>query len=73
MDNTSSLKATYIDLFLPGLVSVICNQRPAFQPEAINDDHRSMSQDLIFDAVSNYYLKVKKLEDVYKQGDYCRS
>lgn len=53
---------------LTGLVSVICNQRPSFQPEAINDDHRSMSQDLIFDSVSNYYLKVKKLEDVYKQG-----
>lgn len=53
---------------LTGLVSVICNQRPAFQPEAINDDHRSMSQDLIFDSVSNYYLKVKKLEDVYKQA-----
>lgn len=53
---------------LTGLVSVICNQRPAFQPEAINDDHRSMSQDLIFDSVANYYLKVKKLEDMYKQG-----
>jgi hypothetical protein len=53
---------------LTGLVSVICNQRPSFQPEAINDDHRSMSQDLIFDSVANYYLKVKKLEDVYKQG-----
>lgn len=53
---------------LTGLVSVICNQRPSFQPEAINDDHRSMSQDLIFDSVANYYLKVKKLEDMYKQG-----
>lgn len=53
---------------LTGLVSVICNQRPSFQPEAINDDHRSMSQDLIFDSVSNYYLKVKKLEDMYKTG-----
>lgn len=53
---------------LTGLVSVICNQRPSFQPQAVNDDHRSMSQDLIFDSVSNYYLKVKKLEDMYKQG-----
>lgn len=53
---------------LTGLVSVICSQRPTFQPEAVNDDHRSMSQDLIFDSVSNYYLKVKKLEDCYKQG-----
>ena len=53
---------------LTGLVSVICNQRPSFQPEAVNDDHRSMSQDIIFDSVSNYYLKVKKLEDMYKQG-----
>src|SRR5258708_1900554 len=53
---------------LTGLVSVICNQRPSFQPQAINDDHRSMSQDLIFDSVSNYYLKVKKLEDMYKLG-----
>jgi hypothetical protein len=53
---------------LTGLVSVICNQRPSFQPEAINDDHKSMGQDLIFDSVANYYLKVKKLEDVYKQG-----
>src|ERR1700690_2595127 len=53
---------------LTGLVAVICNQRPSFQPEAVNDDHRSMSQDLIFNSVSDYYLKVKKLEDVYKQG-----
>lgn len=51
-----------------GLVSVIANQRPDFQPEAINDDHKSLSQDLIFDSVSNYYLKVKRMEDAYKQG-----
>jgi len=38
-----------------GLVSTIANQRPSFQPEAINDDHKSMSQDIIFDAVSNYF------------------
>lgn len=53
---------------LTGLVSVICNQRPTFQPEAINNDHRSKSQDIVFDSVSNYYLKVKKLEDYYKLG-----
>jgi hypothetical protein len=51
-----------------GLVSTIANQRPSFQPEAINDDHKSMSQDIIFDSVSNYYLKVKHLEDSYKLG-----
>lgn len=51
-----------------GLVSVIANQRPSFQPEAINSDYKSLSQDLIFDAVSNYYLKVKRMEDAYKQG-----
>lgn len=51
-----------------GLVSVIANQRPSFQPEAINDDHKSLSQDLVFDAVSNYYLKVKHMEDAYKTG-----
>ncbi len=55
---------------LTGLVAVICNQRPSFQPEAVNDDHRSMSQDIIFDSVSNYYLKVKKMEDLYKQGTF---
>jgi hypothetical protein len=49
-----------------GLVSTIANQRPSFQPEAINDDHKSMSQDIIFDSVSNYYLKVKHMEDAYK-------
>ena len=53
---------------LTGLVSVICNQRPTFQPEAVNDDHRSMSQDIIFDSVCDYYLKVKKMEDLFKQG-----
>jgi hypothetical protein len=51
-----------------GLVSTIANQRPSFQPEAINDDHKSMSQDIIFDSVSNYYLKVKHMEDAYKKG-----
>jgi hypothetical protein len=51
-----------------GLVSTIANQRPSFQPEAINDDHKSMSQDIVFDSVSNYYLKVKHLEDSYKKG-----
>lgn len=51
-----------------GLVSVIANQRPAFQPEVINSDHKSLSQDLVFDAVSNYYLKVKHMEDLYKTG-----
>lgn len=51
-----------------GLVSVLANQRPAFQPEAINSDYKSLSQDLIFDAVSNYYLKVKRMEDAYKTG-----
>lgn len=53
---------------LTGLVSVICSQRPTFQPEAVNDDHRSMSQDIVFDSVSNYYLRVKNLEDRYKEG-----
>ncbi len=51
-----------------GLVSVLANQRPAFQPEAVNSDYKSLSQDLIFDAVSNYYLKVKRMEDAYKTG-----
>lgn len=51
-----------------GLVSTIANQRPSFQPEAINDDHKSMSQDIIFDSVSNYYLKAKRMEDGYKMG-----
>lgn len=51
-----------------GLVSVIANQRPDFQPEAINDDHKSMSQDIVFNAVCNYYLKTKHLEDSYKTG-----
>jgi len=51
-----------------GLVSTIANQRPSFQPEAINDDHKSLSQDIIFDSVSNYYLKVKRMEDTYKMG-----
>lgn len=51
-----------------GLVSTIANQRPDFQPEAINDDHKSMSQDIVFNAVCNYYLKTKHLEDHYKTG-----
>lgn len=51
-----------------GLVSTIANQRPDFAPEAINDDHKSMSQDIVFDAVCNYYLKAKHLEDHYKTG-----
>lgn len=51
-----------------GLVSTIANQRPAFQPEAINDDHKSMSQNIVFDSVCNYYLKAKHLEDCYKTG-----
>lgn len=51
-----------------GLLSVIANQRPDFQPEAINDDHKSMSQDLVFDSVSDYYLKIKHMEDAYKTG-----
>jgi hypothetical protein len=51
-----------------GLISTIANQRPSFQPEAINDDHKSMSQDIIFDSVSNYYLKVKHMEDAYKMA-----
>lgn len=55
---------------LTGLVSVICNQRPTFQPEAVNNDHRSMSQDIVFDSVAQYYLKVKNLEDRYKEGTF---
>lgn len=51
-----------------GLVSVLANQRPSFQPEAINSDYKSLSQDLVFDAVSNYYLKIKHMEDAYKTG-----
>src|SRR4029077_10928413 len=51
-----------------GLVSTIANQRPSFQPEAINTDHKSMAQDIVFDSVSNYYLKIKHLEDSYKKG-----
>lgn len=53
---------------LTGLVSVIANQRPSFQPQAINSDYKSLSQDLVFDAVSDYYLKVKRMEDAYKNG-----
>lgn len=51
-----------------GLVSTIANQRPDFQPEAINSDHKSMSQDIVFNSVCNYYLKAKHLEDHYKTG-----
>lgn len=51
-----------------GLVSTIANQRPSFQPEAINDDHKSMSQNIVFDSVCNYYLKAKHMEDCYKTG-----
>lgn len=51
-----------------GLISTIANQRPDFEPEAINSDHKSMSQDIVFESVSNYYLKIKHMEDAYKTG-----
>lgn len=51
-----------------GLVSTIANQRPSFQPEAVNDDHKSLSQNIVFDSVCNYYLKAKHMEDCYKTG-----
>ena len=68
MDNTNLSNRTSIVPSLLDLVSTIANQRPSFQPEAINDDHKSMSQDIIFDSVSNYYLKVKHMEDAYKMA-----
>lgn len=62
------IEANIYRSIVTGLISVIANQRPAFQPEAINSDYKSLSQDIIFEAVSNYYLKVKRMEDAYKTG-----
>src|ERR1700733_13443225 len=49
-----------------GLVSVICNQRPSFEPQVINDDSKSLSQNEVASSVLDYYLKTGKLEDRYR-------
>lgn len=51
-----------------GLISVICNQRPSFEPQVINDDSKSLAQDEIANSVLDYYLKVGRLEDQYKRA-----
>lgn len=53
---------------LQGLVSIICQQNPAFEPISINSDVKSMSQDLVAKSVLDYYMREQRLAHVYKTG-----
>lgn len=53
---------------IQGLVSVVCQQNPAFEPVSINSDTKSMSQDLIASSVLDYYMRVAALPDRFKNG-----
>ena len=51
---------------IQGLVSVVCQQNPAFEPISINSDTKSMSQDLIAKSVLDYYMRSAQLADKFK-------
>ena len=62
------LQSNIFRSIVTGLISVICNQRPAFEPQVINDDAKSLAQDEIATSVLDYFLKVGRLEDQYKKA-----
>lgn len=43
--------------------------RPAFQPKAVNTDHKSQAQTLLADSVLEYYMRDKRLERYLTQTD----
>ncbi len=51
---------------IQGLVSVVCQQNPAYEPISINSDTKSMSQDLIAKSVLDYYMRTAQLPDMFK-------
>jgi hypothetical protein len=62
------LQSNIFRSIVTGLISVICNQRPSFEPQVINDDSKSLAQDEIAKSILDYYLKVGRLEDCYKKA-----
>ena len=62
------LQSNIFRSIVTGLISVICNQRPSFEPQVINDDTMSLAQDEIANSVLDYYLKVGRLEDQYRRA-----
>ena len=62
------LQSNIFRSIVTGLISVICNQRPSFEPQVINDDSKSLAQDQVAKSVLDYYLKVGRMEDCYKKA-----
>lgn len=60
------LGANHYASLIQGLVSVVCQQNPAFEPISINSDTKSMSQTLIAKSVLDYYMRVGKMPELYK-------
>ena len=49
-------------------LSLITSERPAYDVVPINTDYDSMASAIVGDEVLEYYLRVKKLEDVLKDA-----
>lgn len=60
------LGANHYASLIQGLVSVVCQQNPAFEPISINSDTKSMSQTLVAKSVLDYYMRVKKMPELFK-------
>ena len=62
------LGANHFASLIQGLVSVVCQQNPAFEPISINSDTKSMSQTLIAKSVLDYYMRVAKMPELFKDA-----
>ena len=60
------LGANHYASLIQGLVSVVCQQNPAFEPVSINSDTKSMSQTLVAKSVLDYYMRVCQMPELFK-------
>lgn len=60
------LGVNHYSSLIQGLVSIVCQQNPAFEPISINSDTKSMSQTLIAKSVLDYYMRLVQLADLFR-------
>ena len=51
---------------IQGLVSIICQQKPSFEPISTNSDVMSMSQTIVAKSVLDYYMRTQSLPNMFQ-------
>lgn len=64
----SSMFVNHYRNFLQHLLVMTVNQRPSFEPSAVNTDLKSQSQTILARGLLDYYMRQKRLEIYLKQA-----